>query len=153
MHDLIVNRSSSMNHTLFQLHILSFARESYKFSFLPGWSVPASISLKANISPTPPFCNPFQWLHQPHLPSFHPVRHLSSHLSQSKLFFPNFTLTALCASHIHLPNSSLLLTRGSFPSFIHDRKSSAHDQQGYILPNRLMNCFVSLCCVREGRSG
>jgi hypothetical protein len=74
-------------------------------------------------------------------------------LSQSKLFFPNFTFTALCASHIHLPNSSRLLTLGSLPSFIHDLKSSAHDQQGYILPNRLMNCLVSLCCVREGRSG
>lgn len=92
-------------------------------------------------------------LPQPHLPSFHPVRHLSSHLSQSKLLFPNLTLTALCASHIHRPNSSRLLTRGSLPSFIHDLKSSAHDQQGYILPKRLMNWRVSLCCVRVGRSG
>jgi hypothetical protein len=92
-------------------------------------------------------------LAHPHLPSFHPVRHLSSHLLQSKLLFPNFSLTALCASHIHLPKSSRLLTLGSFPSFIHDLKSSAHDQQGYILPNKPMKVFVSLCWVRDGRSG
>ena len=94
-----------------------------------------------------------QQLSHPHLPSLHPVRHLSSHLLQSKLFFPNFSLTALCASHIHRPKSSRLLTRGSLPSFIHDLKSSAHDQQGYILPNKVRNCFVSLCWVRVGRSG
>jgi hypothetical protein len=95
----------------------------------------------------------FRAIAYPHLPSFHPVRHLSSHLLQSKLLFPNFSLTALCASHIHRPKSSLLLTRGSLPSFIQDLKSSAHDQQGYILPNKLMNCFVSLCWVEVGRSG
>lgn len=82
---------------------------------------------------------------QSHLPSFQPVRHLSSHLLQSKLLLPSLTFTALCASHIHLPNSSLLLTLGSLPSFIHALKSSAHTQQGYILPKRLMNCFVSVC--------
>jgi hypothetical protein len=95
----------------------------------------------------------FEQFAHPHLPSFHPVRHLSSHLLQSKLLLPNFSLTALCASHIHRPKSSLLLTLGSLPSFIHDLKSSAHDQQGYILPNKLMNCFVSLCWVEVGRSG
>ena len=91
-------------------------------------------------------------LHQSHRPSFHPVRHLSSHFPQSNSSFPNFTLTALCASHIHRPNSSLLLTRGAFSAF-HDRKSSAQDQQGYIFPNSEMNDRVSDCCVGVGLVG
>jgi hypothetical protein len=153
MHGWIVNKSSSMNHTIFQLHACLSPVNLTCSPFCQCEVFLLAFLLQANISPTPPFCKTFSDLFQPHLPSFQPVRHLSSHLSQSKLFFPNFTLTALCASHIHLPNSSLLLTLGSLPSFIQDLKSSAHDQQGYILPNKLMNCFVSLCCVSEGRSG
>ena len=58
--------------------------------------------------------------HQSHLPSPHPVLHRSSHLSHSNTSFPNFLLTSLCASHIHLPNSPLEETLGSFPGlFIH----------------------------------
>jgi hypothetical protein len=122
-----------------------FSSPSARFSslLLPQVSIPV----------TPPLLGPSDYCVHPHLPSFQPVRHLSSHLLQSKLLLPSLTLTALCASHIHFPNSSLLLTLGSLPSFIHDLKSSAHDQQGYILPNKLINCFVSFCCVREGRSG
>ena len=150
MHRWIIHKCSPMNRTLFQVRLLYLTCESYKFP---------SCQCGVFLFPFPskliflPFRDPSRVLLHPHLPSFQPVRHLSSHLSQSKLFFPNLTLTALCASHIHLPNSSLLLTLGSLPSFIHDLKSSAHDQQGYILPKRLMNCFVSLCCVREGRLG
>ena len=106
-----------------------------------------------SIYSSPPIIQLRLFFDQSQLPSFQPVRHLSSHLSQSKLFFPNFTFTALCASHIHLPNSSLLETLGSFPSFIQARKSSAHTQHGYNLPNSPRNCLVSLCCVKDGRSG
>lgn len=77
-----------------------------------------------------------------HLPSFHPVRHLSSHWVQSNSFFPNLTFTALCASHIHCPNSLLLLTRGVL-AFIQSWKSSAHTQHGYNLPKVRRNAEVS----------
>ena len=90
---------------------------------------------------------------QSQLPSFQPVRQRSCHLLQSNESLPSLTLTALCASHIHRPNSSLLLTFGSFPSFIQALKSSAHTQHGYIFPNRPMNCLVSDCCAMEGASG
>ena len=40
-------------------------------------------------------------------PSFHPVRHLSSHLPQSNTSFPSFRLTSLCASHSQFPNAPL----------------------------------------------
>jgi hypothetical protein len=79
---------------------------------------------------------------QSHRPSFQPVRHRSSHFVQSNVFFPNFSLTALCASHIHVPNSLLLLTLGVF-LLIHVWKSSAHTQHGYSLPNVVRNDFVS----------
>jgi hypothetical protein len=113
----------------------------------------ASLPISCDNTKTPKYATVPSISAHPHLPSFHPVRHLSSHLLQSKLLFPNFSLTALCASHIHLPKSSLLLTRGSFPSFIQDLKSPAHDQQGYILPNKVMKVFVSPCWARDGRSG
>jgi hypothetical protein len=87
-----------------------------------------------------------------HLPSFHPVRHLSSHLLQSNSFLPNLTLTALCASHIHCPNSLLELTLGVFV-FIHAWKSSAHTQHGYSLPNVFMNVAVSPCSSADGATG
>lgn len=142
-----------VSYMVLTLHIFS----SYSMSTGSKWSFSwPQLVCKGLVSlQTPPLCNSCQpaMFSQPHLASFQPVRHLSSHLLQSKLSLPSFTLTALCASHIHRPKSSLLLTRGSLPSFIHDLKSSAHDQQGYILPNKLMNCFVSLCCVKVGRSG
>jgi len=50
--------------------------------------------------------------YQPHLPSLHPVLHRSSHFAQSNVSLPSFSLTALCASHIQVPNSLLLLTLG-----------------------------------------
>jgi hypothetical protein len=87
-----------------------------------------------------------------HLPSFHPVRHRSSHFPQSNSFFPNLTLTALCASHIHCPNSLRLLTRGVL-TFIHSWKSSAHTQHGYSLPNVRRNADVSVCNEGSGFSG
>jgi hypothetical protein len=89
-----------------------------------------------------------------HRPSFQPVRHLSSHLLQSNVFLPSFVLTALCASHIHCPNSPRELTLGAFPScFIHSWKSVAQDQHGYSLPNMFMKVRVSDCRVRSGLSG
>lgn len=91
---------------------------------------------------------------QPHLPSFHPVLHLSSHFAQSNSFFPILTLTALCASHIHLPNSSLELTRGAFPSFfIHAWKSVAQCQHGYSFEKVCMKVLVSDWSCGEGDSG
>jgi hypothetical protein len=69
-----------------------------------------------------------------HLPSFQPVLHRSSHLVQSNVCLPSFSLTALCASHIQVPNSLLLLTLGVF-LLIQLWKSSAHTQHGYSLPN------------------
>lgn len=101
-------------------------------------------------SSTPPRKN------QSQLPSLHPVLHLSSHLSQSNFCFPNFPFTALCASHIHLPNSSRLLTRGAFAalfSLIHARKSSAQTPHGYNFPKRWRNCRVSVCCEGVGWGG
>jgi len=93
-------------------------------------------------------------LHQSHLPSLHPVLHLSSHFPQSNFSFPSFSLTALCASHIHRPNSSLLPTRGAFSLlFIHSWKSVAHQWHGYNRENDEMNWRASHCCRSEGRSG
>jgi hypothetical protein len=69
-----------------------------------------------------------------HLPSFHPVLHRSSHLVQSNVSLPSFSLTALCASHIHVPNSLLLETLGVF-LVIQVWKSSAQTQHGYSFPN------------------
>lgn len=102
-----------------------------------------------------PIINP-QRKNQSQLPSLQPVLHLSSHLSQSNFCFPNFPFTALCASHIHLPNSSRLLTRGAFAalfSLIHARKSSAQTPHGYNFPNRWRNCRVSVCCEGVGCRG
>ena len=101
-----------------------------------------------------PISNPYSYtlnplsINQSHLPSPHPVLHLSSHLPQSNSPFPNFLLTSLCASHIHLPSSPLPLTLGSFPSlFIQAWKSSAHTQHGYSFENRERNCRISVCWV------
>lgn len=105
------------------------------------------ISYTNNTSPSPTI------IHQKsHLPSFHPVRHLSSHLLQSNVSLPSFTLTALCASHIHVPNSPLLLTLGVF-FVIQSWKSSAHTQQGYSLPNVERKPFVSVCNSGVGFTG
>lgn len=91
---------------------------------------------------------------QSHLPSFHPVLHLSSHFLQSNSCFPSFLLTSLCASHIHLPKPSRPSTLGSFPFLaIHSWKSSAHTQHGYSFPNRPRNWRISLCCDGEARGG
>lgn len=87
-----------------------------------------------------------------HLPSPHPVLHLSSHLLQSNFSFPNLSFTALCASHIHVPNSFLLLTRGVFV-FIQAWKSSAHTQHGYSLPNVRRKVAVSDCSWGVGLVG
>lgn len=122
--------------------------------------------VQCSLSPIPP-PNPPQLMqsnpiinppkkNQSQLPSLHPVLHLSSHLSQSNFCFPNFPFTALCASHIHLPNSSRLLTRGAFAalfSLIHARKSSAQTPHGYNFPNRWRNCRVSVCCEGVGWGG
>lgn len=91
---------------------------------------------------------------QSHLPSFHPVLHRSSHRLQSNSFFPSFTLTALWASHIHFPNSSLLLTLGAFfSSFIHFWKSFPQYQQGYSFANVPKNDRVSACNCGDGCEG
>ena len=87
-------------------------------------------------------------------PCPHPVLHLSSHLPQSNTSFPSFTLTALCASHIQRPNSSLELTLGAFPScFIQDWKSPAQCQQGYSFAKVCMKVVVSRCVEEEGEMG
>ena len=82
MHALIVNRSSSMNHTLFQLYALPLTCESYMFPFLTMWSVPACLSLQANIFPTPPFYNPFKIL-------FNHISHPSSPFATSPPTYRN----------------------------------------------------------------
>ena len=87
-----------------------------------------------------------------HLPSFHPVLHLSSHLLQSNVCLPNFSLTALCASHIHSPNSLRLLTLGVF-FCIHFWKSAAHTQQGYSLQKVERNDLVSAWSWGDGLIG
>jgi hypothetical protein len=51
---------------------------------------------------------------QPHLPSFHPVLHLSSHLEQSNVGFPSFLFTSLCASQSQFPSSSRVLARTGY---------------------------------------
>jgi hypothetical protein len=90
---------------------------------------------------------------QSHTP-FQPVRHLSSHLLQSNVFFPSLSFTALCASHIHLPKSSLELTRGAFPfSVIQLLKSSAHVQHGYSSENERTNVKALACCAGVGETG
>lgn len=108
--------------------------------------------------PTPPIStstypnrstNLSQSTNQSHLPSFHPVLHLSSQNRQSNSFFPNFRLTALCASHIHVPNSWRPDSRGWLRppgSFIHARKSSAHTQQGYRRAKSVRKLRMSSCC-------
>ena len=93
-------------------------------------------------------------LNQSHLPSSHPVLHLSSHLAHSNSSLPNFRLTSLCASHIHLPNPALPSTLGSFPFLpIHSWKSSAHVQHGYRRENKPRNCFISDCWPGEAVGG
>jgi hypothetical protein len=87
-----------------------------------------------------------------HRPSFHPVLHRSSHFVQSNVSLPNFSLTALCASHIHVPNSLLLETLGVF-LVIQLWKSSAHTQHGYSLPNVVRNDLVSFCNCGVGCVG
>jgi hypothetical protein len=87
-----------------------------------------------------------------HRPSFQPVLHRSSHLLQSKVSLPSFSLTALCASHIQVPNSLLLLTLGVF-LLIQLWKSSAQTQQGYSLPNVERKDLVSVCNCGEGCVG
>lgn len=90
---------------------------------------------------------------QSHLPSFQPVRHLSSHFPQSKVGFPSLTLTSLCASQSHLPNSSLLLALTP-PTFVmYSWKSSAHTQQGYSFENRPIKDVTLLWSVRVGFVG
>ena len=55
-----------------------------------------------------------------------------------KLLLPQLDIYRVMASHIHLPNSSRLLTRGALPSsFIHCWKSEAQCQQGYSLGERM----------------
>jgi hypothetical protein len=77
---------------------------------------------------------------QSHLPSSQPSFHLCFQKLQSNSFFPSFTLTALCARHIHMPKSSLPFSFGSFSGWaIQSLKSSAHTQQGYIFENKLRN--------------
>lgn len=122
----------------------------YSLSPIPPPKSPSTNAIQCN-----PIINP-QRKNQSQLPSLHPVLHLSSHLSQSNFCFPNFPFTALCASHIHFPNSSRLLTRGAFAalfSLIHARKSSAQTPHGYNFPNRWRNCRVSVCCVGVGWGG
>jgi hypothetical protein len=87
-----------------------------------------------------------------HRPSFHPVRHRSSHLVQSNVSLPSFSLTALCASHIHVPNSLRLDTLGVF-LLIQLWKSSAQTQHGYSLPNVERKDLVSVCSCGDGCVG
>ena len=91
---------------------------------------------------------------QSHRPSFHPLLHRSSHLPQSNVLFPSFTLTALCASHIHVPNSERELTRGALPRWaIHSLKSEPQYQHGYNDANDARNCRAVACVVADGVSG
>ncbi len=91
---------------------------------------------------------------QSHLPSLHPVLHRSSHLPQSNLSFPSFSLTALCASHIHSPNSLRELTRGALPArAIHAWKSEPQCQHGYRVENDARNCRALVWTDDDARSG
>jgi hypothetical protein len=93
---------------------------------------------------------------QSHRPSFHPVRHLSSHNRQSNSFFPSFRLTSLCASHIHHPNSFRLPSFGWFRPLgcvIHARKSSAHTQHGYSFEKNFKNPPILAWCSASAFSG
>lgn len=99
------------------------------------------------LSPSPSLSTP-----QSHLPSFHPVLHLSSHLLQSNPFFPSFRLTSLCASHIQFPNSSLLSALTLFFT-MNAWKSSAQTQHGYSLPKRCMKDLTSACSLADGFAG
>jgi hypothetical protein len=92
--------------------------------------------------------------HQSHLPSFHPVRHRSSHRPQSKVGFPSFMFTSLCASQSHCPKSCRELSRGAFLSdFIHIWKSVAQDQHGYRFEKVRINCFAFTCSSFDGVTG
>jgi hypothetical protein len=86
---------------------------------------------------------------QSHLPSFHPVLQRSSQKRQSNSFFPSFRLTALCASHIQVPNSERPESRGSLRPpdwFIQARKSSAQTQHGYKREKSFRKECISNCC-------
>jgi hypothetical protein len=111
-----------------------------------------SSSSYTRISYTRDTCSHIPTHQKSHRPSFHPVLHLSSHLAQSNLSLPNFSLTALCASHIHVPNSFLLLTRGVF-LLIQSWKSSAHTQHGYSLPKVERKDLVSDWSCGDGLTG
>src|SRR5207247_11312389 len=81
---------------------------------------------------------------------FQPVLHLSSHFAQSNSSFPNFRLTALCASHIQCPNSARPFNRGRLRplgSVIQARKSSAQTQQGYSFENSVRKFSISARCL------